>query len=185
MSKSLFWQLEKLGRTRLSKSYQFRQFLSSEIATAFGLPNIPDDPDLAIYAGERLCELILEPLTDRFGPLIIRSGFRSARINAVGAAEGLMCASNKKNYSYHIWDHRDADGHIGAAACILIPAFNAAETDLETWQDLALWIDANLPYHRLTFFKRDNAFNIGWHENPRREIFSRNPEPHWFYPEKH
>ena len=40
--------------------------------------------------------------------------------------------------------------------------------------------DNNLNYHRLTFFARDNAFNIGWHENPRREIYSRTPEPHWF-----
>ena len=179
MSKSLFWQLEKLGRVKLSKHYQLRQFLASEIATAYGVPNIPDDVDLAVEAGKQLCEHIIEPLTDAFGPLIIRSGFRSARVNELGAAKGLMCAGNEKNYGYHIWDHRTAEGHMGAAACIVIPAFNAGETDLGTWQDLAWWIDANLHYHRLTFFRRDNAFNIGWHENPRAEIFSRNPEPHW------
>jgi hypothetical protein len=179
MSKSLFWKLEQLGRVKLSRHYQFRQFLSSEIATAFGVPNVPDDPDLAIEAGKQLCEHILEPLTDAFGPLVLRSGFRSARVNALGAAKGLMCASNEKNFGYHIWDHRDANGHVGAAACVVIPAFNAGQTDLNTWQDLAWWIDANLPYHRLTFFKRDNAFNIGHHESPRAEIFSRNPEPHW------
>ena len=59
MSKSLFWKLEQLGRVKLSKNYQFRQFLSSEIATAYGVPNIPDDPDLAIDAGRQLCEHIL------------------------------------------------------------------------------------------------------------------------------
>ena len=111
--------------------------------------------------------------------MIVRSGFRSAKLNAFGAAKGLMCAGNAKNHAYHIWDHRDEKGHTGAAACVVIPRFNAGDTDLATWQDLAWWIDANLPYHRLTVFKRDNAFNIGWHENPRREIFSRNPKPHW------
>lgn len=90
-----------------------------------------------------------------------------------------MCAANEKNFAYHIWDHRDANGHMGAAACVVMPAFNEGKTEFDTWQDLAWWIDENLPYHRLTFFKRDNAFNIGWHENPKREIFSRNPEPHW------
>jgi hypothetical protein len=28
---------------------------------------------------------------------------------------------------------------------------------------------------RLTFFSRDVAVNIGWHEAPKREIFSRAP----------
>jgi len=89
-----------------------------------------------------------------------------------------MCAGNAKNHAYHIWDHRDEEGHAGAAASVVIPRFNAGDTDLETWQDLAWWIDANLPYHRLTFFKRDSAFNIGCHEKRRAEIFSRNPTLH-------
>ncbi len=177
--RDLFWKLDQLGRVRLSRNFQMRQFLHSEISAAYGIPNIPDDPDLAIETGRKLCENILEPLTEQFGPLIVRSGFRSAKLNALGAAKGLMCAGNAKNYAYHIWDHRDEEGHTGAAACIVIPRFNAGETELEIWQDLAWWIDANLPYHRLTFFKRDNAFNIGYHEERRAEIFSRNPSPHW------
>ena len=177
--KDLYWKLDKIGRARLSKHYQMRQFLHSEISAAYGIVNVPDNADLAIEAGRKLCQNILEPLTDTFGPLIIRSGFRSARLNAVGSKYGLACASNEKNFAYHIWDHRDANGHMGAAACVVIPSFNDGETGLETWQDMAAWIDANLDYHCLTFFKRDNAFNIGWHEQPVREIFSRNPEPHW------
>jgi len=78
-----------------------------------------------------------------------------------------------------MWDHRDANGHIGAAACIVIPAFNEGQTHLDTWQDLAWWIDNNLPYHRLTFFKHDNTFNIGWHEKPRQEIYSWIEKPRW------
>lgn len=177
--KSTFRKLEKLGRVPLSKHYQLRQFLHSEIGAAFGIPNIPDDHELAIEAGRRLCENILEPLTETFGPLIIRSGYRSARLNAFGSAQGLNCASNEKNYSHHIWDHRDKNGHMGATACIVIPRFNAGETDLDTWQELAWWIEANLPYHSTTFFARDHAFGIGFHECPRREIFSRIGKPHW------
>ena len=49
--------LEELGRVRLSKSFYMRDFLYSEIANFHGIPNIPDDPDLAIAAGRKLCAL--------------------------------------------------------------------------------------------------------------------------------
>ncbi len=39
--------LEELGRVRLSPSFFPRDFLHSEIDNFHGLPNIPDDPDLA------------------------------------------------------------------------------------------------------------------------------------------
>ena len=39
-----------------------RDFLHSEIAAMTGMPNLPDDPDLAIAAGRKLCECLLEPL---------------------------------------------------------------------------------------------------------------------------
>ena len=54
--------LEQLGRVRLSSFFFMRDFLHSEIADLNGIPNIPDDPVLAIAAGRRLCEELLEPL---------------------------------------------------------------------------------------------------------------------------
>ena len=45
--------LEKLGRVRLSEHFFMREMLYSEIANFHGIPNIPDDPDLAIAAGTR------------------------------------------------------------------------------------------------------------------------------------
>ena len=53
--------LEKLGRVRLSEHFFMREMLHSEIANFHGIPNIPDDPDLAVAAGTRLCEELLEP----------------------------------------------------------------------------------------------------------------------------
>ena len=174
----LYRKLDKLGRVRLSTNFEMRQFLHSEISAAFGIPNVPDNPDLAIETGTKLCTEILEPLVSAFGPLIIRSGFRSAKLNAFGRERGLNCASNKRNFAYHIWDHTDVNGNKGAAACVRIPVFDAGKTEHATWEDLAWWIDDNLPYHRLTFFK-SGAFNIGWHEQPRHEIFSRYSTPQW------
>src|SRR4029450_9854788 len=71
--------LEDFGRVRLSPNFFMRDFLYSEIAGFHGVPNLPDDPDLAIAAGRRLCETLLEPLQAAFGRLGIRSGFRSRR----------------------------------------------------------------------------------------------------------
>jgi hypothetical protein len=39
-----------------------RDMLHSEIVQVHGLLNAPDDPELAIAAGTRLCEELLEPL---------------------------------------------------------------------------------------------------------------------------
>lgn len=51
--------LEDLGRVRLSENFFMRDMLYSEIANHYGIPNIPDDPELAIVAGTRLCEELL------------------------------------------------------------------------------------------------------------------------------
>ncbi len=168
--REIFWKLEKLGRVRLSDNFYLRQFLYSEIAAAAAIVNFPDFPELAIETGTMLCGQILEPLQKQFGPLVIRSGFRSARLNAYGAANRLNCAANCKNYAYHIWDHLDAQGHKGAAACIVAPGFNDRHSSPDAWRHLACYIRETLPYHRLTFFTHDNAFNLGWHENPDLEI---------------
>ncbi len=102
--------MEALGRVRLSPSFYMRDFLYSEIANLHGIPNIPDDPDLAIAAGRRLCEELLEPLNATFGRVVVRSAFRSCEINAFGNRNNLNCVRNEANYAAHIWDRRDANG---------------------------------------------------------------------------
>ena len=77
--------LEELGRVQLSKSFFMREFLYSEISQIEGIPNIPDDPDLAIAAGKNLCEKVLEPLQDALGRISVRSAFRARAVNAKGA----------------------------------------------------------------------------------------------------
>jgi hypothetical protein len=80
--------LEDFGRVRLSPNFFMRDFLYSEIAGFHGVPNLPDDPDLAIAAGRQLCETLLEPLQATFGRLAIRSGFRSRRVTEFGHRGG-------------------------------------------------------------------------------------------------
>lgn len=80
--------LEDFGRVRLSHNFFMRDFLFSEIADFHGIPNIPENPDLAITAGTRLCAELLEPLQATFGRIAVRSGYRAAPVCAFGNARG-------------------------------------------------------------------------------------------------
>lgn len=172
--------LTELGRVRLSKSFFMRDMLHSEIAQVHGLLNAPDDPDLAIEAGQRLCQELLEPLQDEFGRIAIRSAYRSSEVNALGNTKGYSCASNEKNAAKHIWDMRDEDGCMGAMACVVVPSAYDAHQEPGGWQILARWIHENLPYSTLYFFPTYWAVNIGWHERPKRQIDSyAEPKGRW------
>jgi len=164
--------LTELGRVRLSPNFFLREFLFSDIAAIHGLANIPDDPDLAIASGSRLCTELLEPLQDRFGRIAIRSAYRSAEINELGNRLGHNCASNARDAAAHIWDRRDAKGRMGAMACIVVPAFWDRFQEDGDWRRLAWWIHDHLPYSKLQFFPRYFAFNISWREEPEKLITS-------------
>jgi len=164
--------LETLGRVRLSKSFFMRDMLYSEIANFHGMPNIPDDPVLAIAAGRKLCEKLLEPLQDRFGRISIRSAYRSPSVNKFGNDNNLSCASNEANFGHHIWDKRNKDGEMGATATIVVNNFIPYFERTGDWPALAWWIHDHLAYSRLFFFPKLAAFNIQWHENPVRRIDS-------------
>jgi hypothetical protein len=179
--------LEKLGRVRLSESFFMRDFLYSEIANFFGIPNIPEHPDAAIAAGTKLCETVLEPLQDRFGRISIRSAYRSPTVNHRGIGR-YNCASNEANYAAHIWDYRDASGHMGATACVVVNAFIPYYERTGHWEALAWWVHDHLDAD-CTFFPKFAAFNVSWYEGERSGIYSQVPprkgwltkpgEPNW------
>jgi len=163
---------EELGRVRLSRSFFMRDFLYSEVASIHGFANLPTDPGLAIAAGRGLCENLLEPLQDTFGRIAIRSAYRSPEVNGFCNTHDLNCASNEANRGRHIWDQRSDDGGMGAMATIVVPWLVDRLAEGTTWQSMAWWIHDHLPYSTLQFFPKLAAFNIGWHECPRRHISS-------------
>lgn len=165
-------QLEELGRTRLSPHFFLRDFLHSEIAQVFGIINIPSNPQLAIAAGSRLCEELLEPLKATFGDVRIRSGYRSPAVNELGNRLRLGCASNRKNRAGHIWDAPDQDGRMGATASIVIPWFVDRHRRGADWRSLAWWVHDHLPYSSMCFYPKLSAFNIQWREKAERRITS-------------
>ena len=164
--------LETLGRVRLSKHFYMRDFLYSEIGNFFGRPNIPEEPDLAIAAGRRLCTDLLDPIAETFGRVHVRSSYRSPDLNRFGAADvkPQKCARNPANYAGHIWDRRDAQGRMGATACIVIPWFADRYKAGRDWRDLAWWVHDHLPYSAMWFFPKLAAFNLTWREEPARSI---------------
>ncbi|MEE2003318.1 peptidase M15 [Alkalimonas sp. MEB108] len=170
--------LEELGRVRLSDSFFMRDFLHSEISQIEGIPNIPDFPDVAIEAGKNLCQKVLEPIQSQFGRVSIRSAYRSPAVNAKGAENGNQynCARNEANYAGHIWDYRDEDGFMGATACIVVNRFIPYFEETGHWQALAWWIHDHIPeYSSMNFFPTLAAFNLSWHEQPKKVIKSHIP----------
>ncbi|MFP6850932.1 MAG: peptidase M15 [Pseudomonas sp.] len=174
--------LEELGRVRLSKNFFMRDFLYSEISQIEGIPNIPDYPERAIEAGQKLCEDLLEPLQARFGRIAVRSAYRSPVVNAKGAANNRQysCADNEKNFASHIWDYPDTEGYLGATACIVVPALLPWYERYGDWTPLAWWIHDNLPYASQFWFPHLAAFNLRWSANPnvKKNIGTRVINPH-------
>jgi hypothetical protein len=170
--------LDDFGRVRLSKHFFMRDFLFSDIASVHGFNNVPDDPDLAIAVGKKLCTELLEPLEETFGRVVIRSAYRSREVNGFGnemqraKKPGYTCASNEKNRAGHIWDWRDSGGHLGGTVCIIIPSFWDVFQSEGDWQKLAWWIHDHLPYSSMFFFPKLWAFNLTWNEHPERRIDS-------------
>lgn len=167
--------LETLGRVRLSESFFMRDFLYSEISQIEGIPNIPDDPDLAVFVGKQLCENVLEPIQAALGRISIRSAYRSCAVNAKGAENKNQynCSKNEANYAKHIWDKKDAGGFMGATACIIVNSFIPYYERTSNWTALAWWIHDHIPsYSEMQFFPKFAAFNISWHEKPQKQIYS-------------
>ncbi|SEQ08442.1 hypothetical protein SAMN05428969_1886 [Devosia sp. YR412] len=164
--------LEDLGRVQLSENFFLRDFLYSEIAVVHGFQNIPDDPDLAITAGKALCENLLEPLQARFGKISIRSAYRSSEVNHFGNVNKLNCGRNETNFAGHIWDRRDAEGHMGATACVVVNRFVPYYERTSDWEAMAWWVHDHLPYSDMEFFPKLAAFNLQWREAPVRAIYS-------------
>ena len=169
-------ELTNLGRVRLSEHFFMREMLYSEVANFHGIPNMPDDPDLAIRVGRHLCEEILEPLHRCFGQITVRSAFRSARLNGFcndrfkesgGTDIGYYCSDNAYNAARHIWDRRDADEYMGGTVSLVIPWYLPRFEQCGDPRPLAWWIRDHIPaYSEMLFFPWLCAFNIRWYEGP-------------------
>ena len=163
--------LEDLGRVRLSRHFFLRDFLHSEIGDLYGIPNVPERPDLAIAHGTAFCTNLLDPLEETFGRIAVRSGYRAPALNRFGNENRLNCARNDHPEECHIWDRAEGPQAI-AGASIVIPWFADQYARGRDWRDLAWWVHDHLPYSEMWFFPKLCAFNLSWRPEPWRKIAS-------------
>ena len=177
-------ELTELGRVRLSDHFFMRDMMYSEVANFHGLQNIPEDPDLAIAAGEKLCQQVLEPIHRAFGGVVVRSAYRSPSVNDFCYQRNTpgdfayFCSDNVYGAARHIWDLRDADGYMGATASVFVPWYLPRFTETGDFRPLAWWIVDHVPnYAEAIFYPWLCAFNIRWYEGlSDRSIYDGSPE---------
>ena len=103
----------------LSPNFSLEEMVKSQTAERKGIPNTPELHH--IEAMELLCEKILQPIRDEFGPVMVSSGFRSPELClAIGSsinsqhAKGEACdfeVPGMDNYTLAKWieDNLDYD----------------------------------------------------------------------------
>ena len=63
---------------KLSENFTLQELTKSDTAIRLGIPNEPNSDQIAKL--QNLCETLLQPVRDKFGPVIITSGFRSEQL---------------------------------------------------------------------------------------------------------
>jgi len=120
---------------KLSKNFYLSEFLVSQYATRHGIKNEP--PAAHLVRLKYLVANVLQPVRDKFGPVIISSGYRSKELNA--AIGGSVTSQHS----------------IGEAADFEVPGLDNKK--------LADWIKDNLKFDQLILeFYKDGDPNSGW-----------------------
>ncbi len=65
---------------KLSKNFSLAEMTRSTTAKSIGLDNTPNEAQIEFLV--ELCEKVLQPVRNEFGPVIINSGYRSPKLNA-------------------------------------------------------------------------------------------------------
>ena len=63
---------------KLSENFTLQELTKSDTAIRLGIANEPNSDQIAKL--QNLCETLLQPVRDKFGPVIITSGFRSEQL---------------------------------------------------------------------------------------------------------
>lgn len=153
-------EYDALMLTRLSPHYILRDFMFSSQAEILGMPNRPsDDVDQVIASGKRLCQEVLEPLIEQFGPLNITFGYQSRELIEIGGV------SKPTSSNPHQWDRKTFGNEIYARIDILP---YCVETGTVSKHDYAKWMMYNLDIDLLMQWKKSNVFCVTIGPKPRR-----------------
>lgn len=78
----------------LSKNFSLDEMTRSSTAKEKRIDNIPNEAQIEFMV--ELCQSVLQPIRDKFGPVKINSGFRSAKLNTAigGSTSSQHCCLN-------------------------------------------------------------------------------------------
>lgn len=121
---------------QLSRNFYLSEFVRSQTASRYGIPNSPDRTQLNNL--KDVCENILQPVRDYFKrPVVVSSGFRSPLLN-----QRIGGSTNSQHCS-------------GEAADFEIPGIDN--------RSVAKWIRENLVYDQLILeYWNEKHPNSGW-----------------------
>ena len=87
---------------KLSPNFTLQELTKSDTAIRLGIPNEPNSDQIAKL--QNLCETLLQPVRDKFGPVIITSGFRSEQL-CVKIGSSINSQHSKADLAYWIKDN--------------------------------------------------------------------------------
>ncbi|WP_027450835.1 D-Ala-D-Ala carboxypeptidase family metallohydrolase [Xylanibacter brevis] len=99
-------------QTQLTEHFTLQEMMASGTAIRLGLKNEPGEKE--VEALRHLCEEVLEPLRQRFGRIIIASGYRCEALNKAvggvknsqhmrGEAADIHCGSQQTAQRYYLF----------------------------------------------------------------------------------
>lgn len=146
---------------RLSDHFLLSDFMGCHSVYSKGYRNRLDDPSGSKLAeGRYLCETLLEPILDEYGPLSISYGYISPELS-----RKVVAYQSPDIPSYHRWDK-------GAAADVCVHAWVEASPPIK----LAHAIDeAGLPYSRMITYSESPyiclATQVSEGDTPRKAFY--------------
>jgi len=138
----------------LSPNFTLEEMVKSQTAERKGIPNVPSQ--IHIEDMEALCEKILQPIRDEFGPFMVSSGYRSPE----------LCVA--------IGSSLDSQHAKGQAADFEIPGIDNKKVFRH--------IIENLPYDQIILEYYDESdinsgwIHVSWSPNPRGQALTKDKE---------
>jgi hypothetical protein len=147
-------------KVRLSDHFLLSDFIGCHSVYTKGLKNEWIDPDGSkLLEGSYLCETLLEPLLETYGPLSVSYGYISPDLS-----RKIVTYQDPNIPSYHRWDK-------GAAADVCVHAWVKSTAPIL----LAHAIDASLPYSRMITYSESPficlATQISEEDEPRKAFY--------------
>ena len=145
---------------RLSDHFLLSDFMGNHSVYTKGYKNIFVDPDgNKLYEAKHLCETLLEPLLQQYGPISISYGYISPELS-----KKIVTYQDPTKPSYHRWDK-------GAAADIKLHYPLRTRAPIE----VAHAIDSEYPYSRMITYSESPficvATQINEGDNPRKAFY--------------